>query len=120
MEPYAHGLLEAGDGHRVYWEECGDPERRPAVVLHGGPGSGCTPAHRSLFDPALFRIVLLDQRGCGRSTPRVVGQHAGAGSRRTSCCATPAGCAASRRPGRRPRRRADAGLRRATADLASH
>ncbi|WP_199701177.1 prolyl aminopeptidase [Jiangella rhizosphaerae] len=72
VEPYAHGLLDVGDGHRVYWEECGNPEGRPAVVLHGGPGSGCTPAHRTLFDPARYRIVLLDQRGCGRSTPRVL------------------------------------------------
>ncbi|WP_116947204.1 prolyl aminopeptidase [Jiangella endophytica] len=76
IEPYAHGLLEVGDGHRVYWEECGNPEGRPAVVLHGGPGSGCSPAHRGLFDPAVYRIVLLDQRGCGRSTPRVLDHRA--------------------------------------------
>ncbi|PZF80537.1 prolyl aminopeptidase [Jiangella anatolica] len=76
MEPYAHGLLDVGDGHRVYWEECGNPAGRPAVVLHGGPGAGCTAAHRELFDPALYRVVLLDQRGCGRSTPRVLDHHA--------------------------------------------
>lgn len=75
MEPYAHGLLDVGDGHRVYWEECGNPDGKPAVVLHGGPGSGCTPAHRTLFDPSRYRILLLDQRGCGRSTPRVLDRH---------------------------------------------
>ncbi|KUO22796.1 prolyl aminopeptidase [Streptomyces dysideae] len=69
IEPYDHGMLDAGDGNRVYWETCGNPRGKPAVVLHGGPGSGCTPYFRRLFDPAAYRIVLLDQRGCGRSTP---------------------------------------------------
>jgi proline iminopeptidase len=69
IEPYARGMLEAGPGHRVYWETCGDPDGKPALVLHGGPGSGCTSWHRRLFDPAAYRIVLFDQRGCGRSTP---------------------------------------------------
>lgn len=73
IDPYDHGMLEVGDGNRVYWETCGNPRGRPVVVLHGGPGSGCTPWHRRMFDPAAYRIVLLDQRGCGRSTP-----HAGA------------------------------------------
>lgn len=76
MEPYAHGLLDVGDGHHVYWEECGIPDGQPAVVLHGGPGGGCTPSHRTLFDPARYRVVLLDQRGCGRSRPRVLDHHA--------------------------------------------
>ncbi len=67
--PYEHGMLEAGDGNHVYWETCGNPRGKPAVVLHGGPGSGCTAWHRRLFDPAVYRIVLFDQRGCGRSTP---------------------------------------------------
>lgn len=62
-------MLDVGDGDHVYWEQCGNPEGRPALVLHGGPGSGCTPAHRRWFDPARYRIVLLDQRNCGRSTP---------------------------------------------------
>jgi proline iminopeptidase len=53
----------------VYWETCGNPDGIPALVLHGGPGSGCTPWHRRLFDPAAYRVVLFDQRGCGRSTP---------------------------------------------------
>jgi proline iminopeptidase len=69
IEPYDHGLLDVGDGNRVYWEACGNPHGKPAVVLHGGPGSGCTPYSRRFFDPAAYRIVLLDQRGCGRSTP---------------------------------------------------
>ncbi|MGW4868679.1 prolyl aminopeptidase [Streptomyces chartreusis] len=69
IEPYDHGLLDVGDGNRVHWETCGNPRGKPALVLHGGPGSGCTPYFRRLFDPAEYRIVLLDQRGCGRSTP---------------------------------------------------
>ncbi len=70
-EPYDHGLLDVGDGQRVYWETCGNPDGKAAVVLHGGPGSGCTPWWRRLFDSAAYRVVLFDQRGCGRSTPRV-------------------------------------------------
>ncbi|MCZ4611398.1 prolyl aminopeptidase [Streptomyces sp. Lzd4kr] len=69
IEPYDHGLPDVGDGNRVHWETCGNPRGKPALVLHGGPGSGCTPYFRRLFDPAVYRIVLLDQRGCGRSTP---------------------------------------------------
>ncbi len=69
IEPYRHGMLEVGDGNGVYWETCGDPHGKPAVVVHGGPGSGCSTWHRRLFDPAAYRIVLFDQRGCGRSTP---------------------------------------------------
>jgi proline iminopeptidase len=69
IEPYAQGMLDVGDGQQLYWETCGNPDGKPAVVLHGGPGSGCTPTHRGNFDPALYRIVLFDQRGAGRSTP---------------------------------------------------
>ena len=69
IEPYDHGMLDVGDGNRVYWETCGNPHGKPALVLHGGPGSGCDPYFRRLFDPAAYRIVLIDQRGCGRSTP---------------------------------------------------
>jgi proline iminopeptidase len=72
VEPYDEGMLEVGDGHRIRWEVSGNPAGRPAVFLHGGPGSGCTPLQRRLFDPAAYRIVLFDQRGCGRSTPSVV------------------------------------------------
>jgi proline iminopeptidase len=69
LEPYDHGMLDAGDGQQLYWETCGNPRGRPALVLHGGPGSGCTTWHRRLFDPRAYRVVLFDQRGCGRSTP---------------------------------------------------
>ncbi|POX53335.1 prolyl aminopeptidase [Streptomyces sp. Ru71] len=69
IEPYEQGMLDVGDGNRVYWEACGNPRGKPALVLHGGPGSGCTPYPRRLFDPEAYRIVLLDQRGCGRSSP---------------------------------------------------
>lgn len=69
IEPYAHGMLDVGDGARIYWETCGNPAGKPAIVLHGGPGSGCTPWHRRLFDPSVYRIVLFDQRNCGRSAP---------------------------------------------------
>ena len=69
IDPYAHGHLEVGDGNRIYWECCGTPSGKPAVVLHGGPGSGCSPWHRRLFDPSAYRVVLFDQRNCGRSTP---------------------------------------------------
>jgi proline iminopeptidase len=72
VEPHASGMLEVGDGHRIYWEVSGNPDGKPAVFLHGGPGSGCTPMQRRLFDPAAYRIILFDQRGCGRSTPSVV------------------------------------------------
>lgn len=68
-EPYESGLMPTGDGHRVYWEVCGNPDGKPAVVLHGGPGSGATPWWRQFFDPLRYRVVLFDQRGCGRSLP---------------------------------------------------
>ena len=67
--PTAHGRLEVGDGNRVYWETCGRADGKPALALHGGPGSGCVPWHRRLFDPAAYRAVMIDQRNCGRSTP---------------------------------------------------
>jgi proline iminopeptidase len=69
IQPYAHGLLDVGDGHLLYWECCGNPAGLPALVLHGGPGSGCTENARRPFDPAIYRIVLFDQRNSGRSLP---------------------------------------------------
>ena len=69
IEPFEHGMLDVGDGHSVYWEQCGNPSGKPAVVLHGGPGSGCAPWHRRLFDAERYRVVLFDQRNCGRSSP---------------------------------------------------
>ncbi|GGZ17512.1 prolyl aminopeptidase [Streptomyces nitrosporeus] len=69
IEPYDHGMLDAGDGNLVYWEVCGNPDGKPALVVHGGPGSGCGTRPRQYFDPDLYRVVLFDQRNCGRSTP---------------------------------------------------
>jgi proline iminopeptidase len=69
IEPYDRDLLDVGDGNRLYWEACGNPEGKPVVVLHGGPGSGCSTTMRRYFDPALYRVVLFDQRNCGRSRP---------------------------------------------------
>ncbi|TDD16689.1 prolyl aminopeptidase [Nonomuraea diastatica] len=69
IEPYDSGLLDVGDGHQIYWEVCGNPEGRPAVMLHGGPGGGCSVKHRRQWNPELYRIVLFDQRNCGRSRP---------------------------------------------------
>jgi proline iminopeptidase len=69
IEPFATGYLDTGEGHRVYWERCGNPAGLPAVFLHGGPGAGCSAAHRRLFDPERYCVTLFDQRGCGRSTP---------------------------------------------------
>ncbi len=69
IEPYETGRLEVGDGHSLYWERCGTKSGKPVVMLHGGPGAGCSPDHRRQFDPAKYDIFLFDQRGCGRSTP---------------------------------------------------
>jgi proline iminopeptidase len=69
IEPYETGMLDTGDGNLVYWEACGNPEGIPALVVHGGPGSGCSPGMRRRFDPQRHRIILFDQRNCGRSTP---------------------------------------------------
>jgi len=69
VEPYETGMLAVGDRDRVYWEQSGDPDGKPVVFLHGGPGAGTSPWHRRFFDPEAYRIVLFDQRGCGRSTP---------------------------------------------------
>jgi proline iminopeptidase len=69
LEPYETGRLKVSDLHEVYYEVCGNPAGKPAVVCHGGPGGGITPSMRRYFDPAKYRIVLFDQRGCGKSTP---------------------------------------------------
>jgi len=69
IEPYRSGTLDVGDGHALYWEQSGNSDGIPAVFLHGGPGAGCSPAHRRLFDPERYNVLLFDQRGCGRSTP---------------------------------------------------
>ena len=70
IEPYAQGMLDVGSGHALYWEQSGNPDGVPVVFLHGGPGAGTTPNHRRFFDPAHYRVILFDQRGAGRSTPK--------------------------------------------------
>lgn len=70
IEPYNKNWLKTGVSHEIYYEECGSPEGVPVVFLHGGPGSGCNPMQRRFFDPKHYRIILLDQRGCGRSKPQ--------------------------------------------------
>ena len=69
IEPFDSGFLQVSPLHRVYYEQCGNPRGKPAVFLHGGPGAGCNAKSRRFFDPRHYRIVLFDQRGCGRSTP---------------------------------------------------
>jgi len=69
IEPYQTGMLDVGDGHRLYWELSGNPDGKPVVFLHGGPGGGSSPDHRRQFNPDKYKILVFDQRGCGRSTP---------------------------------------------------
>lgn len=69
IEPFASGFLQVSPVHRLYYEQCGNPDGKPVVFLHGGPGAGCGPNSRRFFDPAHYHIILFDQRGCGRSTP---------------------------------------------------
>lgn len=69
LSPHRSGRLRVDGLHEIYWEESGNPVGKPAVFVHGGPGGGCDPNQRRYFDPAVYRIILFDQRGCGRSTP---------------------------------------------------
>lgn len=69
ITPYSSGYLHVDDTHQIYWEQSGNPQGVPILVLHGGPGAGSSPAHRQFFDPDFYRIIIFDQRGCGRSTP---------------------------------------------------
>jgi proline iminopeptidase len=69
VDPYDEGMLDVGDGHRVAWSIAGNPNGKAAIVLHGGPGSGSSAGFRRWFDPHRYRVVLMDQRGSGRSTP---------------------------------------------------
>lgn len=75
VEPIRQGYLAVGHGHEIYWEECGNPQGKPVVFLHGGPGAGCDPRARRFFDPARYRILLFDQRGCGKSRPHASLEH---------------------------------------------
>ena len=69
IDPFDQRVMDMGDGHRIYVEQCGNPDGVPVLVFHGGPGGGCSPAMRRYFDPAHYRVILFDQRGCGRSRP---------------------------------------------------
>lgn len=69
IEPFDSGRLSVDDLHSVYYEQCGNPRGKPAIFVHGGPGGGASPVHRRFWDPNVYRVVLFDQRGCGRSTP---------------------------------------------------
>ncbi|WP_304950063.1 prolyl aminopeptidase [Sulfitobacter sp.] len=69
IDPFDQRMMDVGDGHSIYVEQCGNPDGIPVVVLHGGPGGGCSPSMRRYFDPAKYHVILFDQRGCGRSKP---------------------------------------------------
>ena len=69
IDPFDQRVIDMGDGHKVYMEQCGRPDGIPVFVFHGGPGGGCSPAMRRYFDPEVYRVILFDQRGCGRSRP---------------------------------------------------
>lgn len=69
IDPFDQCMMKMPGGHTIYFEQCGNPDGIPVIVLHGGPGGGCSPAMRRYFDPAVYRVVLFDQRGCGRSRP---------------------------------------------------
>lgn len=71
IEPYETGMLPVPHGNELYYEQVGNPDGKPVVFIHGGPGGGCQPEHRRMFDPTAYRIVLFDQRGCGRSRPHI-------------------------------------------------
>jgi len=69
IQPYQTGMLDVGDGHSLYWELSGNPDGKPVVFLHGGPGGGSSPEHRRQFNPQKYKILVFDQRGCGKSKP---------------------------------------------------
>jgi proline iminopeptidase len=75
IEPYETGMLDVGEGYRLYWELSGNPNGKPVVFLHGGPGGGSSPDHRRQFNPDKYKILVFDQRGCGKSTPYAALDH---------------------------------------------
>jgi proline iminopeptidase len=81
IHPFRSDMLAVSDPHRIYFEECGNPQGKPVLMVHGGPGGGCNPTMRRFHDPARYRIILFDQRGCGRSTPHAGSSAAAPGVR---------------------------------------
>lgn len=75
IDPFSQEMLDVGDGHKVYIEQSGAPDGHPVLVVHGGPGAGCSASMRRYFDPKKYRIILFDQRGCGRSLPYASIEH---------------------------------------------
>jgi len=75
IQPYQTGMLDVGDGHSLYWELSGNSEGKPVIFLHGGPGGGSSPDHRRQFNPDKYKILVFDQRGCGKSTPYASLEH---------------------------------------------
>jgi len=75
IDPFDQRMVDVGDGHVIYVEQVGREDGIPVIVLHGGPGGGCSPAMRRYFDPDVYRVILFDQRGCGRSKPSASVQH---------------------------------------------
>ena len=111
LEPYQTGHLPVSDGHELYFELAGNPAGRPVLFVHGGPGGGCDAADRRFFDPDVYRIVLFDQRGAGRSVPHAsleanTTPHLVADMERLTstpgCCSADRGAARCRSPTRRP------------------
>lgn len=95
IEPHDEGMLDVGDGNSLHWEVCGNPQGIPALVLHGGPGSGYSTTTRRFFDPQHYRIILFDQRGCGRSTlTRAIRTRICQSIQPNICLAISSGCAA--------------------------
>lgn len=84
LDPWDSGMLPVEEGHEIYWECSGNPQGKPALFLHGGPGGGSSPGQRRFFDPQLYKIVLFDQRGCGRSRPLAENPDADLSSNTTS------------------------------------
>jgi len=75
IDAYDDGYLEVGDGHTIHYEQCGNPDGKPALFVHGGPGGGTDPSQRRFWDPRAYRIVLFNQRGCGKSSPHASLEH---------------------------------------------
>ncbi len=93
IEPFRTGMLQVSPLHTLYWEESGNPKGKPVVFLHGGPGGGTAPDFRRYFDPAVYRVVVFDQRGCGKSTPHACLDENTCVRACSACCAGSCYCA---------------------------